>query len=70
VVFVFEGRGIERLARDLVDDPVLSAAFSIWARFSRGLPFLRTKSSTEKPASDNDGSLLGGRVGPQGRFTR
>jgi hypothetical protein len=29
-VFVFEGPGIEGLARDLVNDPARSAAFSAW----------------------------------------
>jgi hypothetical protein len=40
VVFVFEGRGIEGLVRDLVDDPVRSAAFSIWAPLLDGTPVL------------------------------
>jgi hypothetical protein len=30
VAFVFEGSGIEALVRDLIDDPVRSAAFSMW----------------------------------------
>ena len=40
VVFVFEGRGIEGLVRDLVNDPASSAAFSIWAPLLRGTPVL------------------------------
>jgi hypothetical protein len=40
VVFVFEGRGIEGLVRELVDDPVRSAAFSVWAPLLDGTPRL------------------------------
>jgi len=40
VVFVFEGPGIEGFVRDLVDDPVRSAAFSIWAPLLEGTPVL------------------------------
>jgi hypothetical protein len=40
VVFVFEGRGIEGLVRDLVNDPTRSAAFSIWAPLLDGTPVL------------------------------
>jgi hypothetical protein len=40
VVFVFEGPGIEGLVRELVDDPVRSAAFSIWAPILDGTPVL------------------------------
>jgi hypothetical protein len=40
VVFVFEGSGIEALVRDLIDDPVRSAAFSIWAPLLEGTPEL------------------------------
>jgi hypothetical protein len=40
VVFVFEGPGIERLVRDLVNDPTRSAAFSIWAPLLEGTPML------------------------------
>jgi hypothetical protein len=40
VVFVFEGSGIEGLARDLVDDPTRSAAFSEWGPLLEGTPAL------------------------------
>ena len=40
VVFVFEGPGIEGLVRDLINDPVHSAAFSIWAPLLEGTPML------------------------------
>jgi hypothetical protein len=40
VVFVFEGSGIERLVRDLVVDPVRSAAFSAWGPLLDGTPAL------------------------------
>jgi hypothetical protein len=40
VVFVFEGPGIEGLVRDLINDPVRSAAFSIWAPLLEGTPML------------------------------
>ena len=40
VVFVFEGRGIEGLVRDLVNDPTRSAAFSTWAPLLDGTPVL------------------------------
>ena len=40
VVFVFEGRGVERLVRDLVNDPSRSAAFSVWAPLLQGTPVL------------------------------
>ena len=40
VVFVFEGPGIEGLVRDLVNDPIRSAAFSIWAPLLEGTPVL------------------------------
>ena len=40
VVFVFEGPGIEGLVRDLVNDPVRSAAFSVWAPLLEGTPVL------------------------------
>jgi hypothetical protein len=40
VVFVFEGRGIEGLVRDLVNDPARSAAFSTWAPLLNGTPVL------------------------------
>jgi hypothetical protein len=40
VIFVFEGSGIEGLVRDLVNDPVSSAAFSVWAPILEGTPAL------------------------------
>jgi hypothetical protein len=40
VIFVFEGSGIERLVRDLINDPVSSAAFSVWAPLLEGTPAL------------------------------
>jgi len=40
VIFVFEGPAIEGLVRDLVDDPVRSAAFSVWAPLLDGTPRL------------------------------
>jgi hypothetical protein len=40
VVFVFEGPGIEGLVRDLVDDPVRSAALSLWAPLLERTPVL------------------------------
>jgi hypothetical protein len=40
VVFVFEGSGIERLVRDLVDDPARSGAFSVWGPLLVGTPAL------------------------------
>ncbi len=40
VVFVFEGPGIEGLVRDLVNDPVRSAAFAVWAPLLEGTPAL------------------------------
>jgi len=40
VIFVFEGPGIEGLVRDLVNDPVSSAAFSVWAPLLEGTPVL------------------------------
>jgi hypothetical protein len=36
VVFVFEGPGTEGLVRDLVNDPVRSAAFRVWAPLLTG----------------------------------
>ena len=39
-IFVFEGPAIEGLVRDLVDDPVRSAAFSVWAPLLDGTPRL------------------------------
>ena len=39
-IFVFEGAGIEELVRDLVDDPVRSAAFSVWGPLLEGTPAL------------------------------
>ena len=40
LVFVFEGPGIERLLRDLVNDPARSAAFGVWAPLLQGTPVL------------------------------
>ena len=40
VVFVFEGRGIEGLVRDLVNDPARSGSFSVWAPLLEGTPVL------------------------------
>lgn len=40
VVFVFEGRGIEGLVRDLVNDPTISATFGAWAPLLQGTPVL------------------------------
>jgi hypothetical protein len=40
VVFVFEGSGTARLVRGLVDDPVRSAAFSVWGPLLEGTPAL------------------------------
>ena len=40
VVFVFEGEGIERLVRELVNDPTRSAAFGVWAPILRRTPVL------------------------------
>ena len=42
-IFVFEGSGIERLVRDLVDDPARSAAFSVWGPLLEGTPALATE---------------------------
>jgi hypothetical protein len=38
VVFVFEGSEIERKLRDLLNDPVSSPAFAIWAPLLEGTP--------------------------------
>jgi hypothetical protein len=40
VVFVFEGQGIERLVRDVVNDPAHAAGFSAWAPLLEGTPTL------------------------------
>jgi hypothetical protein len=40
VVFAFEGPGIEGLVRGLVNDPVRSATFSVWAPLLEGTPAL------------------------------
>lgn len=40
VVFLFEGPGIERLVRDLVNDPVRSGGFGVWAPLLDGTPAL------------------------------
>jgi hypothetical protein len=45
VVFVFEGRGIEGLVRNLVDDPSRSAAFSVWGPLLEGTPALAREES-------------------------
>lgn len=39
-VFVFEGPGVEKLVRDLVDDPTRSAAFSAWGPLLEETPTL------------------------------
>ncbi|HEX9350935.1 MAG TPA: hypothetical protein VF877_06660 [Gaiellaceae bacterium] len=39
-VFVFEGSGVERLVRELVDDPTRSAAFSAWGPLLAKTPTL------------------------------
>lgn len=39
-VFVFEGSGVERLVRELVDDPARSAAFSAWGPLLEETPTL------------------------------
>ena len=38
VVFVFEGSDVERQLRDLLNDPVGSPAFAIWAPLLEGTP--------------------------------
>ena len=38
VVFVFEGSDVERQLRDLLNDPVASPAFAIWAPLVEGTP--------------------------------
>jgi hypothetical protein len=40
VVFLFEGPGIERLVRDLINDPARSAGFGVWAPLLDGTPAL------------------------------
>ena len=40
VVFMFEGPGIERLVRDLVNDPARSGGFGVWAPLLDGTPAL------------------------------
>jgi len=40
VIFVFEGARIEGLVRELVDDPTVSAAFSVWGPLLDGTPAL------------------------------
>jgi hypothetical protein len=39
-VFVFEGRGVEGLVSDLVNDPTRSAMFSVWGPLLEGTPQL------------------------------
>jgi hypothetical protein len=38
VVFVFEGLDVEQQLRDLVNDPVVSAAFAAWGPLLEGTP--------------------------------
>jgi hypothetical protein len=38
VVFVFEGSDVEQQLRDLLNDPVASPAFAIWAPLLEGTP--------------------------------
>ena len=38
VVFVFEGSDVEQQLRDLINDPVASPAFAIWAPLLEGTP--------------------------------
>jgi hypothetical protein len=40
VVFIFEGSSIEKLVRDLVNNPTSSAAFSVWGPLLEGTPSL------------------------------
>jgi hypothetical protein len=40
VVFLFEGPGIEGVVRDLVNDPVRSGGFGVWAPLLGGTPAL------------------------------
>ncbi len=40
VVFLFEGPGVERLVRDLVNDPARSGGFGVWAPLLQGTPAL------------------------------
>jgi hypothetical protein len=40
VVFVFEGEDVERLVRDIVDDPVRSASLGAWAPILADTPRL------------------------------
>jgi hypothetical protein len=51
VVFVFEGRAIEGLVRDLVNDPARSTAFSIWAPLLEGTPVLAPPASSCSPSA-------------------
>jgi hypothetical protein len=37
-VFIFEGEDVERLVRDIVDDPVRSASLAVWAPILEGTP--------------------------------
>jgi hypothetical protein len=39
-IFVFEGRGVEELVSDLVNDPARSAMFSVWGPLLEGTPHL------------------------------
>jgi hypothetical protein len=38
VVFVFEGSDVEQQLRDLINDPVASPAFAVWAPLLEGTP--------------------------------
>ena len=40
VIFAFAGPSVERLVRDLVNDPSRSAGFSVWAPLLDGTPVL------------------------------
>jgi hypothetical protein len=40
VIFVFEGEDVERLVRDIVDDPVRSASLAAWAPILADTPRL------------------------------
>jgi hypothetical protein len=39
-VFLFEGEDVERLVRDIIDDPVRSASLAVWAPLLEGTPRL------------------------------
>jgi hypothetical protein len=50
-VFVFEGRGVEGLVGDLVNDPTRSAMFSVWGPLLQATPQFAREAFTGKPAS-------------------